>query len=75
MDNEIETGDQVEWNSEVSKGAKQKVVKGVVEEELTEPTKVDGHKVNAAPDDPKFLVKTKDGSEEAHGASALRKQD
>jgi len=75
MTEDIEPGDQVEWNSEVSKGTKQKVTKGVVEEELTEPTNVDGHKVNASPDDPKYLVEAADGSEEAHGASALRKKD
>lgn len=75
MSEDLEPGDQVEWNSEVSKGAKQSVVKGVVEKELTSPTKVDGHKVNASPDDPKYLVEAADGTEEAHGGSALRKKD
>ena len=74
MTEEFEPGDKVEWNSNESKGAKQSVVKGVVEGEITEPTKIDGHKVNASPDDPKYLVETKDGAEEAHGASALRKE-
>ena len=74
MSNDVQPGDEVEWNSEVSKGAKQKVEKGVVKEELTKPTNVDGHKVNASPDDPTYVVEGANGDEEAHGASALRKQ-
>jgi len=74
MTKEFEPGDSVEWNSNVSKGAKKSVVKGIVESEITEPTTIDGHLVNASPDDPKYVVETKEG-EEAHGGSALRSAD
>lgn len=74
MTDDLKPGDEVEFNSNVSKGAKQHVEKGVIKEEITEPTKVDGDRVNASPDDPKYVVETKDG-EEAHGAKALRKED
>lgn len=72
---EFEPGDKVEWNSSVSKGAKKTVVKGVVGSQITEPTTIDGHTVNASPDDPKYVVETKSGEAEAHGGSALRKED
>ena len=47
---------------------------GVVQKKLTSRTKVDGQKVAASQDDPRYLVKSeKSGKEAAHKPSALRK--
>jgi hypothetical protein len=68
MAQEFKQGDRVEWNFGRGKAV------GVVQKKLTSPTKVDGQKVAASEEDPRYLVKSeKSGKEAAHKPSALRK--
>lgn len=68
MADEFKKGDRVEWNFGRGKAV------GVVERKLTSRTKVDGQKVAASEDDPRYLVKSeKSGKEAAHKPSALHK--
>jgi hypothetical protein len=65
MAKQLKTGDRVAWQS--SGG-------GRVERKLTAPTKIKGHEVAAAHDNPEYLVRSeKSGKIAAHKPSALRR--
>ena len=65
----MKPGDRVTWNSS------QGTVEGVVEKKLTAPRSIKGHKVEASPENPEFLVKSdKTGAEAAHKPGSLRKK-
>ena len=66
MTEKLKKGDEVEW--ETSQG---KTV-GTVQQKLTEPIEIKGHKVAASEDNPEYLVKSdKSGKEAAHKPEAL----
>lgn len=67
MDKDPKAGTKVAWSSHGGE-AHGKVVKKV-----TSPTTIKGHKVAASKDNPEFIVKTEEGKQAAHKASALRK--
>ncbi len=60
-------GDKVKWNSHGGEAH------GKVVRRQTEPTRIKGHKVAAAPDDPQFIVETEEGKRAAHKPAALSK--
>lgn len=61
---------QVEWNSSSGR------VVGTVEEKLTEPTHIKGHKVAASEENPEYLVHSdKTGARAAHKPDALTSLD
>lgn len=64
----IEKGAKVKWNS--SGG----VAHGRVVKELTSPTKIKSHKVNASKEDPQLLVETNSGAKAAHKPEAVKKE-
>lgn len=64
---EPKAGDRVSWKSHGGT-AKSKVVK-----KIAAPTRIKGHRVAAAPDDPEYIVETDGGKRAAHKAGALRK--
>ena len=48
---------------------------GTVERKLTHPTRIEGHRVAASPENPEYLVKSaKSGKKAAHKPSALHKR-
>ncbi|GAB3940656.1 DUF2945 domain-containing protein [Micromonospora vulcania] len=60
-------GDHVSWSSHGSRAY------GVVAQEITERTRISGRAVNAAPDDPQYLVHSDGtGHDVAHRPEALR---
>ena len=71
---ELEKGDRVAWNTPQGKTT------GTVREKLTSPRRVGnrgqkGTRVNAAPDDPRYLVESeKTGKQAAHKPDALKKK-
>ncbi|MDB5825074.1 MAG: hypothetical protein JWR21_3778 [Herminiimonas sp.] len=68
MAKKLKTGDEVKWNTP------QGETTGTVEQKLTEPTAVKGHRVTASKDDPEYLVKSsKSGKVAAHKPDALSK--
>jgi len=63
---EFKQGDRVEWNTLQGK------TRGTVKKKLTSDTEVGGQKINAAKDDPRYLVESEKSSKEAaHKADAL----
>ena len=69
MTDELKAGDAVSWNT--SQGETQ----GKVVRKLTKPSRVKGHKVAAAKDDPEYLVRSDmSGEQAAHKPGALRKR-
>jgi hypothetical protein len=67
MTGNFSKGDKVGWKSHGGQ-AHGKVVK-----KQTEPTQIKGHKVAASPDNPQFIVETKEGKRAAHKPEALSK--
>jgi hypothetical protein len=64
----LKTGDRVAWRSSGGGSV------GHVERKLTSSTKIKGHEVAAAHDDPEFLVRSdKSGKVATHKPSALRR--
>jgi hypothetical protein len=63
----LHKGDKVSWKSHGG------TAHGVVEEKLTKPTHIKGHKVAASPSNPEYLVRTKEGKKAAHKPAALAK--
>ncbi len=68
MSANLKSGDKVTWKSHGGE-AHGKVVK-----KQTSPTKIKGHKVAASPENPEYIVETKEGKRAAHKASALKKE-
>ena len=60
-------GDEVTWKSHGG------TAHGVVEKKQTSPTEIKGHKVNASPEEPQFIVKSDHGGKAAHKSAALDK--
>ena len=68
MEKKLKKGDGVTW--ETSQGE----TKGKVVSKQTSPTKIKGHKVDASPDEPQYIVKSdKTGAKAAHKPGALSK--
>jgi DUF2945 family protein len=67
MAKELQRGDRVEWNFGRGKAI------GTVQRKLTAPTTIGRQRVAAAPDDPRYLVRTDTGKEAAKRADTLRK--
>ena len=68
MDKKLKKGDEVSW--ETSQGK----THGEVVKKQTNPTKIKGHKVDASPEEPQYIVKSdKTGAKAAHKAEALKK--
>lgn len=64
----LKKGDKVEWTTSQGK------THGTVEKKQTAPTHIKGHKVQASPDDPQYIVKSDaSGKEAAHKPAALKK--
>jgi hypothetical protein len=63
----LKSGDKVSWSSHGG------TAHGKVEKKITKDMKIKGHQVRASSDDPQFLVKSDNGGEAAHKASALKK--
>jgi hypothetical protein len=60
--------DRVEWKTPQGKTT------GRIKSTLTSPTTIKGHKVAAAPDNPKYLVESdKSGKKAAHKRASLKK--
>ena len=68
MAESLKAGTKVKWKSHGGE-AHGKVVK-----KQTSPTKIKGHKVAAAPDNPEYLVETAEGKRAAHKAGVLTKE-
>jgi hypothetical protein len=64
---EPKAGDPVRWKSHGG------TAKGKVVKKITAPTRIKGHRVAAAPDNPEYIVETDEGKRAAHKAGALRK--
>jgi hypothetical protein len=70
MSEELNKGDQVEWNTS------QGTTEGTVKKKLTEPTDFKGHHFDASKDNPEYLVESaKSGKEAIHKADALHKAE
>lgn len=67
MKTDPKKADQVTWKSHGG------TAHGEVERKVTHDTKIKSHQVRATPDDPQFIVKSDNGGEAAHKASALTK--
>ena len=67
MADDLKKGDKVSWKSHGG------TAHGTVEKKQTSPTTIKGHKVAASPDNPEFIVRSDNGGEAAHKASALKK--
>ncbi len=62
-------GDHVSWASHGGRGH------GVVQDLITERTRVRGRNVNASPDDPQYRIRNDDsGRDVAHRPEALRRE-
>ena len=62
-------GDHVAWETPQGR------THGTVERKLTHPTRIEGHRVAASPENPEYLVKSdRSGKEAAHKPSALRRR-
>ena len=69
MAQRLTKGDKVEW--ETSQGT----TSGKVVKRVTKPTKVKGHRAEASPDDPQYLVESeKSGEQAVHRPDALKKR-
>jgi hypothetical protein len=65
---EFRQGDTVEWNTPQGK------TRGTVKKKLTSDTEVNGQRITASEDDPRYLVESeKSGKEAAHKPDALNK--
>lgn len=64
----LQVGDQVEWNTAQGKTT------GTIQEKLTEPTQIKSYDVKASDDNPKYLVESEQtGEKAAHKPDALNK--
>ena len=63
----LKTGDKVAWQSSGGGSV------GLVERKLTSPGKIKGHEVEAAPDNPEFLVRSDKSGKVAAQKSSLRR--
>ena len=62
-------GDHVAWETPQGR------THGTVERKLTHPTRIEGHRVAASPENPEYLVKSdRSGTHAAHKPSALRRR-
>jgi hypothetical protein len=68
MAEEFKKGDKVTWKSHGGEAH------GTVEKKQTSRTTIKGHTVAASPENPQFIVKTKEGKKAAHKADALTKE-
>ncbi len=68
MTKQLKKGDEVSWKSHGG------TAHGKVEKKVTSSTSIKGHKVNATPDDPQYIVKSDNGGKAAHKPSALTKE-
>lgn len=68
MKDELDSGDKVSWKSHGGRA------EGKVVRKITRPMDIKGHHVAAAPDNPEFLVETKDGKRAAHKTGALKRR-
>lgn len=64
----LHEGDKVSWKSHGG------TAHGIVEKKLTSRTTIKGHTVAASPENPEYLVKTREGKKAAHKSSALAKE-
>ena len=65
----LKKGDQVEWETP------QGTTSGTVQQKLTSPTKIKGHRVAASEKNPEYLVESdKSGKQAAHKAESLKKK-
>ena len=67
MSDNLKKGDKVSWKSHGG------TAHGVVERKVTHDTKLGDHQVRATPEEPQYIVKSDNGGEAAHKASALKK--
>ncbi len=68
MAQEYRQGDKVEWNTPQGKN------KGTVKKKLTSTKEVEGQKVNASEEDPRYLIESDgSGKESAHKPDSLSK--
>ncbi|MGZ8284541.1 MAG: DUF2945 domain-containing protein [Allosphingosinicella sp.] len=67
MTDNFSKGDDVSWKSHGGEAH------GKVVREQTSPTRIEGHKVAAGPENPRFIVETGEGKRAAHKAGALSK--
>ncbi len=65
MSKTLHKGQHVSWNSHGGKAH------GTVVKTVTSPTRIKGHKVAAAPDNPELIVETQEGKRAAHKPPAL----
>lgn len=68
MAKQLRKGDKVNWKSHGGKAH------GEVVRKVTKEMEIKGHKVAASPDDPQYLVETKEGKRAAHKPGALTKE-
>jgi hypothetical protein len=64
---DLRKGDRVKWSSHGSEAT------GEVVREITSDTEAAGRTVRASKDEPQYLVRSDNGGEAVHKASALRK--
>lgn len=68
MAQEFKRGDRVEWNTPQGK------TQGTVKKKLTSSTQIEGQKINASEENPRYLVESeKSGKEAAHKPGSLNK--
>lgn len=68
MTKSLKAGDKVEWNSHGG------TAEGKVVKKITSPTQIKGHRAAASPDNPEYIVETKEGKRAAHKPEALTKR-
>lgn len=68
MTTNIKKRDSVSWKSHAG------TAHGKVVEKLTKPKTIKGHRAAASPEQPQFLVETKEGKQAAHKPEALTKE-
>lgn len=68
MADDVKKGDKVSWKSHGG------TAHGTVEKKQTSRTSIKGHKVDASPEDPQYIVRTDSGAKAAHKPGALTKE-
>lgn len=70
MADQFKQGDKVEWKTSQGKTT------GEVEQKLTKPTEINGHRAAASTENPQYLVESdKSGKEAAHKPESLEKKE
>lgn len=64
----LRKGDAVSWKSHGG------TAHGEVVKKITRPIRIKDHKVAASPDNPEFIVETREGKRAAHKPAALTKE-